>query len=365
MLSLLLLTVFVQLYIHFRYLFSVLYIPARPSQDQQTLPVSIIVAARNEAHNLPDLIQALCHQTYPLYEVIVVNDRSTDDTFNLLFQKELLHKHLSSIHIDQVLTAVSPKKHALSLGIAKSKYDWLLFIDADCLPASPIWIEKMMQARNAKTEIVLGISPYKTTKGEGRALLNAIVHYETFYTILQYIGFAIGGKPYMGVGRNLLYNKQLFVKSNGFGRFQGVVGGDDDLFVNNIATAMNTAVCLDERGYTYSLPPTTWQSWVRQKTRHLSVGKHYKLVDKFWLGLLHASQGLGWVLCLYNLYNLPALFIWGIRCAIVWIAYSLIIKQLQLKMPKNNIPYFDFIFPLYIFTVGIIATLRKKIKWKN
>jgi hypothetical protein len=128
---------------------------------------------------------------------------------------------------------------------------------------------------------VLGYGPYKKQKG----LLNKIIRFETFHTAMQYLGFAMAGKPYMGVGRNLSYKKTLFYREKGFSAHNRVPSGDDDLFINKAATKYNTAVNIDPESFVYSNPKTSWGSWRKQKKRHFSTGKYYKWGHRFLLGL--------------------------------------------------------------------------------
>ncbi len=107
------------------------------------------------------------------------------------------------------------------------------------------------------------------------------------------------GRPYMGVGRNLCYRKNIFIKNNGFDSFVSVTGGDDDLFVQAHARSSNTKLHLSENSLTYSEPKTTWKGYFRQKKRHLSVGKHYQLIYKIVLGISQAIHSGMW-LSIYN-----------------------------------------------------------------
>src|SRR5690606_18731091 len=141
------------------------------------------------------------------------------------------------------------------------KYDHLIFTDADCEPKSPNWIQEMMNAYRPNTELVLGYSPYFKKSG----LLNFIIRYETFYTALQYFSFALSGKAYMGVGRNLSYKKETFFRVKGFASHNHIVAGDDDLFVNEVANKFNTEITIHPHSFMYSIPKNTWGDWFRQK----------------------------------------------------------------------------------------------------
>jgi glycosyltransferase involved in cell wall biosynthesis len=216
----------------------------------------------------------------------VVNDNSFDDTKYFLEELQKIFRHLHPITLTQEAKHIPGKKWPLSVGIKSSKYEVMLLTDADCKPASPWWIQKMQDAYHEDTELVLGYGAYEKKTG----LLNKLIRWETFLTALQYLSYALAGKPYMGVGRNLSYRKSLFYKMKGFSSLNHIPGGDDDLFINKVANASNTAVVLDKEAFTLSTPPENFNQWWRQKARHYSTARYYKPVHKWLLALFSISH---------------------------------------------------------------------------
>lgn len=268
-------------------------LPDEPSVAASTPGVSIIVCAWNELANLQELIPLLDAQQYPAFEIIVMNDRSGDGTRDWLEEVAGQFPRLRFFHIDREHEHVTPKKYALTIGIRKAVYDTVLLTDADCRPASDRWLAGMAaHLADPVKEIVLGFSPYERRRG----WLNRIIRYETLYTAVQYFSLSLTGNPYMGVGRNLMYRRDLFLANRGFYSHMRVLGGDDDLFLNEVATSRNVAVSLYPETFTESKPKETWETWRRQKRRHLSVGRYYRTRNKAWLGLLSLSHVLTWVL---------------------------------------------------------------------
>ncbi|MEP7107506.1 MAG: glycosyltransferase family 2 protein, partial [Ferruginibacter sp.] len=176
----------------------------------------------------------------------------------------------------------------LSVGIKTAKYEIVLLTDADCVPATEWWIDKMQETYDDDTEIVLGYGAYHKKRG----LLNKLVRWETFHTALQYFTYALAGKPYMGVGRNLSYKKTIFFRHKGFSAYNHVASGDDDLFINTAATKNNTKINIATEAFTLSEPPGTWRQWIKQKRRHYSTAKYYRPFHKFLLGLYSFSHFL-------------------------------------------------------------------------
>ncbi|WP_317171733.1 glycosyltransferase [Spirosoma validum] len=266
----------------------------RSSSDSQP-GVSIVVCARNELENLTELLPLLNDQQYPDFEVLIMDDRSTDGTRSFLENDIGNLNHVRFIRIDKEHEHVTPKKYALTIALKKVRYPTVLLTDADCRPASTNWLAGMSNCfNNPGKEIVLGFSPYEYRPG----FLNLLIRSETLFTAVQYISLALAGRPYMGVGRNLAYRTQLFFANRGFYSHINVVGGDDDLFMNEVATGRNTAVCLDPDTVTWSKPKETWAEWRLQKQRHLNVGKYYKPGHKFRLAVLTGSYVLSWLLAL-------------------------------------------------------------------
>ena len=266
--------------------------------DSHIRGVSVIVAARNEAYNLADYLPALLEQDYPMFEVIVIDDGSEDDTRSLLDNMAAHYPRLRRSFVPVQARIISSKKLALTLGIKAARYDYLLFTDADCRPASRHWIHEMMQGfASDNTQVVLGFGAYFKRKG----LLNRLIRYDTLFSGLQYLGAARAGHPYMGVGRNLAYKKDWFFAHKGFASFLGEMAGDDDLLVNRNASAQETATVSTPDSLTWSPPKTHWRDWWHQKHRHLSVSPHYTLSSRIRLTAEPLCRALWYALAAFLL----------------------------------------------------------------
>ncbi len=249
----------------------------KPEPASATLPtVSVVISARNEADNLRRFLKNVLTQDYPDYEVIVVDDESQDDTRIVIEQFQNEYPHLHSTFVPHEARICSSKKLALTLAAKAAKGEYLLLTDADCIPDSKYWIREMMQKVTSGTEVVLGYGAYF----EQQTLINRLIQYDTLFCALQYMGMAIMGQPYMGVGRNLAYSKEMFFRQKGFAGLLGMRSGDDDLFVNKVANKENTAVAVSKESITWSLPKTTFREWLQQKRRHLSVSPKYTSATK-------------------------------------------------------------------------------------
>ena len=304
----------------------------KPSKDKsQQHPVSVIICARDEAANLAENLPGALSQTYPsTHEVIVVNHNSQDDTRYLLEEFKKTFKGLHIVNLEYEAKGIPGKKYPLSMGIREARHEVLVLTDSDCIPASEFWVEKMQDGYLDGTQIVLGYSPYKKKPG----LLNKLIRFETFHSALQYLSYALAGQPYMGVGRNLSYKKELFLRNKGFSSINHVPGGDDDLFINQVATSANTRIVIDPDSFTRSESKRSFREWVRQKTRHYTTGKYYKSRHKFMLALYSLSHILFYPAFVVSLLFPPAigwqwtLAVFGIRFLIQGFVYFRCMKKL-------------------------------------
>jgi len=237
-------------------------------------PTSVIICTRNEERNLVNHLPVILQQEYPQFEVIVVNDCSYDNTADVLDEFSKKFNNLRVITIKEDENHYHGKKFALMVGIKGALHEHLLLTDADCKPNGKFWLRNMMQHMQQDKTIVLGYGAYEKTPG----FLNKVIRYDTFYIALQYLGFGLAKRPYMGVGRNLAYTKTAFFNNKGFASHYHIASGDDDLFINEVANKKNTTVEIDEESITVSKVKPTLKLWIRQKRRLLSfinpVHKH-------------------------------------------------------------------------------------------
>jgi glycosyltransferase involved in cell wall biosynthesis len=305
----------------------------KPSETlpETSLPVSVIISARNEANNLRENLPAILEQNYPDFEVVVINDCSYDSSDEVLEELNKAYPRLKIVTITEHDRFKTGKKFALTLGIKAAKNEHLLFTDADCVPASANWITYMAANFNNPVQIVLGYSPYKKT----RNFLNPFIRFETIKTAVNYLSSAVNGDAYMGIGRNLAYTKTLFFGAKGFAAHMHVISGDDDLFVNQNATPDNTAIEINAEAFTYTDAKTTLSSLFRQKKRHFGVGKLYKKRHRRMLSIDAVTGFLLYILltlCLvFNFEPLLALGLFMFRLIFQLIIYSKLFKRLDGK----------------------------------
>ncbi len=326
---------------------------------KKLVPFSVIISARNEARNLIEYLPSILEQDYPTYEIIIIDDNSTDDTCEILNHFKSQYAHLHIIKIEHKKS--DGKKEGLQQGIMNAKYEWLVFTDADCYPKSDQWLRKMASKCDEKTEIILGYSPYRKENG----LLNDFIRYETFMTAVIYGTFTQIGMPYMGVGRNMAYKKSKFLTTVNKEKFEKTASGDDDLAVNAMATSHNTVLQFEEKARVISLSKTTFSDFIKQKTRHLSPSTQYKAKHQWLLGLLAMSQATFYpviiFLCFLN-FNL-AVFIFFVRMMTMVPLQISLMNKMEAKDLRNKVILLDLLFFLYYWYISFKWLKTKNSAW--
>lgn len=343
-------TAIVQLFYHCWFFSRLAFYKKKEREQTQQHPVSVVICARDEDENIARNLPGVLVQQYAsTKEVVVVNDNSVDDSKYILQELKKTFKFLNVIELTQEAKLISGKKYPLSIGIKEAKHEILLLTDADCVPASEFWLQKMQDGYHNGVDVVLGYGGYKKLPG----LLNKLIRFETFHSALQYLSYALAGVPYMGVGRNLSYKKDIFLRNKGFSSINHIPSGDDDLFINKVANKRNTAIVLDPEAITLSSPKTSFSSWMKQKHRHYTTAKYYKPKHKFLLGLYTATQFLFYPVAVAA----ALLFDWRIvlsAVALKVIVQGIVYYKAMKKVNESDLwPYFIFL-DIWMFFYYII-----------
>lgn len=317
--------------------------------------VSVVVVSQNEEKNLRLLVTKLLDQDYQNYEIILCDDFSTDNSYDYLtaIANEAVRPFRASVDRPG-------KKHALIEAINYAHGEIILVCDADCYPASSSWITSMINHLGDK-EIVLGYSPHIRKSG----WLNSFIRYETLLTALQYFSYAIAKIPYMGVGRNLLYKRKLFLDSDALNKSSHVVSGDDDIFINAVATSQNTTINLDPNSYVYTYPHESVSGFIKQKRRHISTASVYQIKHQILLGLFAFSHVMFFItgfLGLITSWVYYVILTWFVMTFAKWLVAAKAFKILACKDLVPLFPVLDFLmFVYYVYLAP--STFFKSKSW--
>lgn len=333
-------------------------------ENEELPPLSVIVAVKNDEYNIKSKLLEILEQDYPKYEVIVVNDASTDDTQYVLKGLSVLYPHLKVVNIVENVNKFQGKKFPISIGIKSAKYEHLVLTKANCKPNSFEWLKHIASNFTANKEIVLGYASVANKKG----LLNKLMQYDHSIRAMNYLSLALLKKPYMGEGYNLAYKKSLFYKVGGFIKHYNLSAGDDDMFINQVANDKNTSVVLSPLSQMSFDSYRTYKDWIKSKKSNIISRKHFKLSHRLLLTILPSSTILFYL-------SIVAIFLialpWQYAVIAILLKYILQIfvyykafKRLEIK----KISIFAPILEIYQIILNLILELRiimtKKTKWR-
>lgn len=336
----------------------------KPAGENQP-PVSVIVYAKNESENLRRFLPEILKQEYSKFEVIVVNDGSTDESDSILKSLSITYPHLYQTYIPEDVKYLSRKKLALTVGIKAAKYDILLFTEANCRPVSNQWIKKMACNFSPGTDIVLGFGAYEDKKG----FLHKLAAYDNLIVGQQYLSSALRHHPYMGSGKNLAYRKELFFQHKGYYKSLNLHAGEDDLFINEIANKKNTKVELSGESITLMAPYERFKVWKEMKVSRAATMRHIKggAVAFYKVGtLIRFLFSVSVVaLIIAGIVNNPLLIGAGILFYLLWYLIQAIILKKSAKMLHQQtmtgwLPLLNILLPVYNVYIYIYRIFRGK-----
>jgi len=334
--------------------------------------VSVIIAARNEEDTIENCLGCLVKQTYPevLYEVIVVDDGSTDKTNQRVKKYSERYKNIYLYKLENYVPGFSPKKQALNLGISKSKGDIILTTDADCEMGEK-WIESMQSNFSRDIGVVAGFSEVKR---DGRKKILNILQRSDFLSLMSAAAGSINlGIPFAVSGQNLGYRKQAFLDVNGFKDIFDKVSGDDTLLMQLIRKKTNWKVAFNSQPQSFvkTRGEDKFSCFLNQRQRWASNSKTQFFLNKGFF--FYLVDVLLFNFCLFSGIVLSFLFN-GITFYIILflllkfiVEYPVVIKAVRLFRVRDLLKYFPlwFLFEIpYIVYMGFAGNFGK-INWKN
>ncbi len=342
---------------------------SKKQQANDYPPVSVIICVKNESGYIKQFLQNILTQEYPEYEVILVNDNSIDDSDGVLKEMQYYHKHLQVINVSTQLKSANDKRLALSVGVKSAKNNTVLITDADCLPNSPSWITKMLDCQQGNNPIILGYCSY----GHQKSFLNKLISFDVFHTAMCYFSFALAGKPYMGMGKNILFPKKIFLENFNYLSAYRVNIGRNDMIISDMAKDSSISISYAQASQMTSFAPyESFSHWLREKENRQSASKYYKLINRFFLRLYKFTGFLFYVtliILLFPMVNnlfllifLPSTYCLRLLCQ--WLIFAKSCNKLNEKKLVKYIPLFDLFFAFLMPFVRGILLFKRKNEWK-
>jgi len=333
--------------------------------SKKNISISVIICAKNEAENLKAFLPSILNQEYPSFEIVLINDVSSDNTLDIMEEFASKNSNIKIVNVQNNEAFWGNKKYALTLGIKAASHNFFLFTDADCKPISKYWIKEMTSNFSKEKTIVLGYGNYAKVE---KSFLNKLIRFETLLTAIQYFSFSEVGMPYMGVGRNLAYRREEFFNANGFIEHMDIRSGDDDLFINQVATEKNTSLCYSHESFTESIPEKSFKKWFNQKRRHVTSAHRYKMKHKIVLSLFYLSQFLFWAfasILLITLFNWKIVLLLALtRIILHFLVFIFSTKKLGEKDVLLLLPFLEIFLIGSQITIFISNLISKPNRWK-
>lgn len=330
-------------------------------------PISVIIYSHEDCASLRAHLPAILKQDYPQFEVIVITDGTDDGSIDYLTQLREQYPYLYHSFVPDSSRYISHKKLGMTLGIRAAKYDWLVMTEPDCHPASDQWLRLLARNFTASTQVVLGHCGYEWGKG----WLHKCIAFDSLFQALRYLGFALSGHPYMGLGGNLAYRKKLFYQNKGFSENLNLLRGDDDLFINHVATGDNTRVETDANAAMRHALPEQAKDWREEKIGYASTARFYKGAQRYVVGFETFTRLLFHACWIYAFIQGIILHHW----IVAGIAFAAFLLRLALQIYVINknaqilgesrryhftLPVFDILQPLQSLSWKLYYIFRNK-----
>ena len=332
---------------------------AAGKKENNQVNISTIIAAKNETENIDGLIESLKKLDCPaeLFEVIVVDDNSVDDSLEKLISKSASINNFSFYDLKSIGKA--GKREALTLGINNSKHPFILITDADCRPQRN-WLKAYSKKFSLGYDMLFGIAPFY----QHDRLVNKIACFENLRSSLLSFSMACLELPYTAAARNFGFTKKAFESLGGYSNTKNTISGDDDLLLREaVKKKMKIGVVTESGSSVYSETKKTFKKYFEQKARHTQSSFHYlkkhQLILGFW-HLLNLSFLFSPLLMFFN----P---LWGILFPAKLITDIIVVNSKQKKFGYRfsiiEILYLQIFYEI-LLVIHFLNAHFSEVKWK-
>ena len=321
--------------------------------------ISVVICAHNESEKLEELLPKVLEQGHPLFEVIVINDCSTDNSDDVLNMLSTSYPNLvvRTIHLDEIFS--HNNSMAWGVGIRAAQYEWIVLTDVNCYPDDENWLGTLQQNFTKETEVVLSYTHIQN---------NTLLRAGNFADTLHYLSTACAHKPYTGSGENLAFRKSLFFENKGFHALLKLYDKADRIFINSVATAKNTVVDLTPGAINSSTLKISFKDWRLKRRdeirsqRLFRKGTQYKgcfeLVSRSLFYLLFIAA-LVFILDIQWAW-ITVLSLFVVRLFVQILIYSKAQKRLKEKGLLLISILWDIISPLIYLPIILLSKIERK-----
>lgn len=322
---------------YYLYFSSVLFQRKKKGITDSEKPISIIIFAKNSGEKLKKNLQYILDQEYPKFEVVLINNSSTDDTIEVIENFVDNNNNVSIIDVQNTEAFWGSKKYALTLGIKAAKYNHLLFTTADGRPTSKYWLAEINKTFRLKRTIILGYEKYKAKNN----LTNIFVRFHNLILALQNFSFAKSSTPFMAFGSNFGYERKTFYNVKGFVNHMKTKEGENDLFLKDAANNNNVNFTISKDSLVTIDAPISFSNWFYKQRCKLALQTKYKFKHRFSISFFWISKLLFFVLGILLFFFYP----WEIMLPITLGYFLILYIIIGLSAKKLKEPHLVFFLP--------------------
>lgn len=341
-----------------------------PTHSSNHPYLSVVIAARNEADFIALCLSDLTVQTYPpdRFEVIVVDDESSDQTAQIVQKFASLHANIHLLNVGDQFPEMAAKKRPLSVGIQAAKGDWIVTTDADCrVPKT--WLAQMSAYMSHTTDVIIGYSQIKRS-GDKLTFFEKLQGCDFLTLMSAAAGSANLGYPLAATGQNFAYRKALFEQVGGFQKVAHRPSGDDVLLLQIMRknTKNPIAFAMHPNSFASTHRTETPSSFWRQRKRWASNAAFQIRLNPIFFAYILIVFGLHASLPLHLIFY-PANAVLALTCFVLkacadWIVVHRGAKNFGRTDLLSMWPAWEILQPFYIVSIGLAGTLGG-FTWKD
>ena len=246
--------------------------------------ISVIVPSRNYEDHLRELIPSLLEQDYPDFEVVVVDDCSSDGTEWYLAGLKLESDKLKTSRIIQETDF--PNALVITIGVRAATKEWLIFLNPLCRVGGKDWLKAVSAGMHPETEAVFGFVKYTNTEGS----MQKFFRYENFNSFMLYGSARYCGLPMPVSDVNMAYKREDFLNRKGFAAVLDARFSENELYINKISNRKNSAYLFDRSSVVTFTGETDWHDGMNFKKKQLLIKKKFTLGQKTFLWINTISR---------------------------------------------------------------------------